>query len=185
MSWIPMAPGLPGGGTVRFLPGLFALVLFAGWMPTGLSAQLQLSPEHERIGFLVGEWRTTSEFPDGRVGEGDLEYRWVFEGRWMRVEFHGSHPQGTLWEAHVMQRWNPETAAYEAWVFPAEGPPLRYRGSSSGPGHFRVEYTADDGVTIGIDYHEQDDGSVFQENWRLDGDERTVTLRTTYAPRGG
>jgi hypothetical protein len=167
------------------MPWIFAVVsmLVLGVSgPDSISAQSSLSAEHERIAFLVGEWRTSSEFPDGQVGEGELEYRWVFDGQWMKVEFQGSHPQGAPWEAHVMQRWNPENDAYEAWVFRGDGPPLVYRGSSPEPGLFRVEHTSDAGVTIGIDYREQPDGSVFQENWMIDEGERSVTLKTTYEP---
>lgn len=158
-----------------------------------------LSPEHHRIAFLVGEWRTVSEFPDGSVGHGELSYRWVLDGGWMKVEFRGDHPAGTPWAAQVMQRWNPESRAYESWVFGGGGPPLHYRGESEGPGHFRVTFTPDAGTpdtgpaagpvtgpitgpTTGIDYRRQDDGTVFQDNWVLEGDARRVTLRTRYRP---
>lgn len=163
------------------LAALLPVFVLGAFAPVPLTAQFNLSPEHERIAFLVGEWRTSSEFPDGAEGEGELEYRWVFDGRWMNVEFHGSHPRGAPWEAHVMQRWNPEDEAYESWVFRGDGPPLRYRGSSPDPGFFRVEHTSEAGVTVGIDYHEQSDGSVYQENWVMEEGERSVTLQTQYS----
>jgi hypothetical protein len=156
------------------------LILLSG----PLQAQVDLSPEHERIHFLVGEWRTTSEFPDGQEGRGELSYRWVQGGSWMKVEFIGDPPGDGRWEAHVMQRWNEAVGAYEAWVFPEGGPPLLYQGSSEGPGHYRVEYTPEGGPTIGIDYLRQDDGSVHQENWVQENGERMVTLRTRYRAVG-
>lgn len=157
---------------------LLALVL-----PSLLSAQPALSEEHRRIDFLVGEWRTTSEFPDGRTGEGELEYRWVFEGAWMKVEFTGEHPDGVLWEAHAMQRWDPDSGTYQSWVFRPGGPPLRYEGATPEPGLYRIRHTSEDGTTSGIDYRRQDDGTVAQENWVLEEGERRVTLRTRYRPR--
>jgi hypothetical protein len=166
---------------------VWILGILATW-PTGsslsaLAAQETLSPEHEAISFLVGEWRTTSEFPDGRTGDGELEYRWVFDGGWMKVEFHGDHPDGAMWEAHVMQRWNPEAGSYEAWVFRGGGEPLPHTGTLVEPGHFRVQHTTEEGVTTGIDYHAMDDGSVYQENWVVEEGTRTVTLRTRYRSR--
>lgn len=161
------------------------LVLGILQAPPPLQAQETLSPEHERIDFLVGSWTTVSQFPDGQEGTGELEYRWVFDGAWMKVEFQGVPPQGGGgWEAHVMQRWNPEKEGYEAWVFQAQGPPLLYRGSSPEPGLFRVEYEGDDGVVTGIDYHDMEDGTVYQENWILEpeAEERRITLRTSYEP---
>ena len=98
----------------------------------------------------------------------------------MRVEFHGEHPDQVLWEAQVMQRWDPEAGAYRAWIFPEGSAPLVYHGASDGPGHFRVEYRPEGGHLSGIDYHRQADGSVHQENWIQEGDERRVTLRTRY-----
>lgn len=188
----------------RFAAGCAAVVTVATWLvgfaATPLAAPLaagplaaqtqeadaqQRSQAHERIDFLVGQWHTTSTFPDGRTGEGELEYRWVFDGAWMKVEFHGDHPDGTLWEAHVMQRWDPEAGAYRSWVFRPDGPPLEYRGSVPEDGLFRIEYSPEPGITTGIDYHRQEDGTVYQENWIVEGGERRVTLRTEYRPRGG
>lgn len=146
------------------------------------AAQAALSPEHERIDFLIGEWRTTSELPDGREAPGELSYRWVQGGAWMQVEFHGDHPDGRLWDAHVMQRWVPGQGQYEAWAFGADGPPERYRGTSEGPGHYRLEGAPQGGSSFGIDYHLRDDGTVYQENWAMDGGERRITLRTRYRP---
>ncbi len=157
---------------------LVALTLLAPG--NGLHAQVPLSPEHERIDFLVGEWQTVSEFPDGQEGRGTLSYRWVHGGRWMRVEFSGEPPGEGRWEAHAMQRWDEEEGVYRAWVFPEDGPPLLYLGTSEAPGHFRVEYTPDAGSATGIDYWRQEDGSVHQENWVLEDGERRVTLRTRY-----
>jgi hypothetical protein len=166
-----------------------ALVASASFlaMPPGAAAQApepspELSPEHERIAFLVGEWRTISEFPDGQVGRGELSYRWVLDGSWMKVEFRGDHPSGTPWEAQAMQRWNPDQGAYEAWVFGGTGPPLHFRGTLEGPGHFRVMYAPEGAPTTGIDYHRQEDGTVLQENWVDDGGDRRTTLRTRYQP---
>lgn len=152
--------------------------------PDDIRAQTPLSEEHRRIDFLIGEWRTSSELPNGSVREGDLRYRWVLGGAWMQVTFFGEAPEGSVWEAHVMQRWNADEDAYEVWSFQVEGPPLRYRGTAPEPGHYRIETTSDDGVTIGIDYRATDDGAVYQENWALEGGQRRVTLRTTYAPAG-
>jgi len=152
-----------------------------------LTAQESLSPQHQAITFLVGEWRTTSTFPDGRTGEGELRYRWVFDGGWMQVEFRGAHPDGDRWEAHVMQRWDPEAGGYRSWVFRDGGEPLLYRGTLVTPGHFRVEHTLEGGATIGIDYHRLEDGTVRQENWVEEGGARRVTLETAYRrpPPGG
>jgi hypothetical protein len=141
-----------------------------------------LSPEHEAIAFLIGEWRTTSTFADGRTGTGRLEYRWVLGGAWMKVEFRGRHPDGVLWDTHVMQRWHEERGEYEAWIFPAEGDPLRYRGTMIEPGVYRIALEPRPGVVTGIDYHRRDDGSIYQENWVLGDEGRRVTLRTTYEP---
>ena len=156
-----------------------ALLLSA---PQQLAGQPVLPEEHQRIEFLVGEWHTTSEFPDGSTAEGSLRYEWVLEGAWMRVEFHGDRPGGANWESHVMQRWNADEALYEAWVFGAGGPPLRYTGTSEAPGQYRIEAPTDSGVRSGIDYHRQEDGSVYQENWVVENGTRRVTLRTNYRP---
>jgi hypothetical protein len=164
----------------RILLLLFALAMAA----PPLDAQPALSPEHERIGFLVGEWHTTSRAPDGTAREGRLAYRWVLGGAWMRVEFVGDTPPGVIWEAHVMQRWNPDAGEYEAWAFAGDGPPIRYRGHSDGPGHFGIQATSADGATSGIDYHRRDDGTVYQENWALRDGARQVTLTTTYRRAG-
>jgi hypothetical protein len=176
------APGLAEGL-------LLATLLLAGSLPllapAPLAGQNSLPPEHEAMAFLIGEWRTTSEFPDGRTAEGSLRYRWVFDGAWMQVEFFGERDWGGIWEAHVMQRWDPESEAYESWVFQANGPPLQYQGSVPEPGVFRVEHSPAPGVRAGIDYHRQDDGTVYQENWAVEGDDRRVTLRTNYRPAGG
>jgi|GEM_PF-1753789 len=145
-----------------------------------------LTPEHEAIAFLVGDWITTSEFPDGRTAEGRLSYRWVFDGGWMKVEFRGDHPDGRLWEAHAMQRWDPDAGAYESWSFRADDVPLHYRGSAPEPGLYRIEIEGPNGSRSGIDYHRRDDGTVYQENWAINGMERRITLRTTYrAAEGG
>lgn len=151
-------------------------------LPASLEAQLTLSPEHERIAFLVGEWRTTSEFPDGRTAEGDLRYRWVLGAGWMQVTFSGEAPEGGFWETHAMQRWDPDEGRYESLVFRDGGPPIRYLGTSPEPGIYRIEGTNDEGVTVGIDYRATPDGGVYQENWALRDGERQVTLRTTYRP---
>jgi hypothetical protein len=177
---------VPGARVSRVATAALAGMLVGGLVlasPPGAAAQEpDLSPEHRRIAFLVGEWRTTSEFPDGRVGEGELSYRWVLDGSWMKVEFLGDHPAGTPWAAQVMQRWNPDQGAYESWVFGGSGPPLHYRGESDGPGHFRVTYAPEAGPVTGIDYHHQDDGTVLQENWMDDGGDRHIMLRTRYRP---
>lgn len=166
------------------IPYLRAAALLApALLATPVAAQLELSEAHQRIDFLVGQWHTVSEFPDGRIGEGALEYRWVFDGAWMKVEFHGEHPDGALWEAHGMQRWVPEAGAFRSWVFRPDGPPLQYRGSVPEDGLFRMEYTSEAGVTSGIDYHRLDDGTVYQENWVVEDDQRRVTLQTDYRPR--
>jgi len=188
---IPASSPSPMGWTIVRKPptgpgSVFGLVLLALTLsPTpDLAAQLSLSPEHERIDFLVGEWRTTSEFADGRVSEGDLRYRWVLGGGWMQVTFVGEAPDGGFWETHAMQRWNPDKGRYESFVFRDGGPPVLYTGSSPEPGVYRIEGTSDEGVTIGIDYRATEDGGVFQENWALRDGERQVTLRTTYRPAG-
>jgi len=170
----------------RYMVGLALLAglgLSAIWPGTPLGAQEVLSAKHQAIDFLIGEWRTISEFPDGRVGEGELEYRWVLGGSWMRVEFTGEHPDALRWEAHVMQRWNPSIDAYEAWVFGGDADPLRFRGVLVGDGHFRVEYSPEEGVVTGIDYHRMEDGTVLQENWMEDAGGRWLTLQTSYRPR--
>jgi hypothetical protein len=80
-------------------------------IPLRVAAQdvaASLSPEHEAIAFLIGEWRTTSTFADGRTGTGRLEYRWVLGGAWMKVEFRGRHPDGVRCDTHVMQRLHDE-----------------------------------------------------------------------------
>lgn len=183
--------GMRGMAVVAIMALGLSICLAAA--PSGLGAQApapaQLSPEHARIDFLVGEWRTESTFPDGRVGRGELSYRWVLDGSWMKVEFLGDHPAGAPWAAQVMQRWNADAGRYESWVFGGDGPPLHYRGESEGPGHFRVTCTpgaadpAGAGTTSGIDYRLQTDGTVLQENWVLEGDQRRMTLRTRYEPR--
>ncbi len=170
------AVGLTGG------PALVTAQTTAGAPAPPPIATPTLSPEHEAIAFLVGEWITTSEFPDGRTAEGRLSYRWVFDGAWMKVEFHGDHPDGRLWEAHAMQRWDPEAGAYESWSFRADDVPLHYRGSVPEPGLYRIEIEGPDGGRSGIDYHRRDDGTVYQENWAINGVERRITLRTTYRP---
>ena len=184
-------PPLPGhadpyraGPTFPVPRGTVALALLSFLLaphPTiSLHAQVSLSPEHERIDFLVGEWRTTSQFPDGTSAEGELSYRWVLGGGWMQVVFVGQAPDGGVWETYAMQRWNPELGAYESLVFRDGGPPVRYRGHSPGPGRYEIEGTAADGTLIGIDYQATDDGAVYQENWALVDGERRVTLRTHY-----
>ena len=162
---------------------ILILVLLGFLAAPGLPAQTSLSPEHEVIDFLVGEWRTLSEFPDGREVEGDLSYRWVLGGAWMKVEFYGEPPDGSVWESHVMQRWNQEEEAYEAWAFGAEGPPIRYRGTAPEPGVYRIRRTTEEGITTGIDYQATEDGAVYQENWVMEEGRRRVTLRTTYQPQ--
>jgi hypothetical protein len=159
------------------------LLLAASFVACPLHAQRELSAEHQRIDFLTGVWRTISTSPDGTVREGDLTYRWVLGGAWMRVEFRGDVPPGVVWEAHVMQRWNAEAGEYEAWVFGGAGPPVRYRGRSDGPGHLSIEHASASGVTSGIDYRRREDGSVYQENWAIRDDVRHVTLTTTYGRR--
>ena len=147
-----------------------------------LSAQLALSPEHEQIQFLMGEWQTLSEYPDGTIVPGELSYRWVLGGAWMRVEFQGDPPGGGVWEAHVMQRWSPDEEEYEVWVFAGPGPPVRYRGSSPEPGVYLVEARTEDGLRTGIDYRLMDDGAIYQENWVVTEGQRQITLRTAYEP---
>jgi hypothetical protein len=159
------------------LTALAGLTLLAS---TPLAAQVALSAEHEPIAFLAGDWHTTSEWPDGRSAEGRLQYRWVFGGAWMKVEFHGQHPAGVLWESHVMMRWDPDADGYRSWVFRADGPPLIYHGSVPEPGLFRISHTTADGIVSGIDYRRLDDGTVYQENWVLTAEARRVTLRTRY-----
>lgn len=158
---------------------LLLLFTLAAAVPP-LEAQPVLAPEHQRIGFLIGEWDTVSRTPDGEVRDGRLTYRWVLGGAWMRVEFVGDVPDGVVWEAHVMQRWNPDAGEYEAWVFASDGPPVQYRGSSDGPGHLGIHAMSADGVASGIDYHRRDDGTVYQENWAVRGGVRQITLTTTY-----
>jgi len=175
------ATGEPLGVTAQATAGFAAIPLSTG-TPTLSETTPTLSPEHEAIAFLVGEWITTSEFPDGRTAEGRLSYRWVFDGAWMKVEFRGDHPDGRLWEAHAMQRWDPEAGAYESWSFRADDVPLHYRGSVPEPGLYRIEIEGPDGGRSGIDYHRRDDGTVYQENWVINGIERRITLRTTYRP---
>jgi hypothetical protein len=152
--------------------------------PAGAHAQAGLSPEHQAIAFLEGQWETTSEFADGRVARGDLRYEWVLGGGWMRITFTGEAPDGGFWETHAMQRWNPDGGHYESFVFRDGGPPVHYTGSVPGPGRYRIQGTNDAGATIGIDYRATDDGGVYQENWALVDGERRVTLRTTYRPLG-
>jgi hypothetical protein len=165
---------------VWYVLGPIVFVACSLLVPTSLQAQIRLSPEHQQIDFLVGEWRTTSQFPDGRVAEGDLRYRWVLGGGWMQVTFIGEAPDGAVWETHAMQRWNPDEGEYESIVFRDGGPPVRYRGTIARPGVYSIEGTPAAGVTMGIDYHATEDGAVYQENWALEDGERRVTLRTTY-----
>ncbi|MFQ5551397.1 MAG: DUF1579 family protein [Gemmatimonadales bacterium] len=156
------------------------LALF--WIAVTGSAELtaqELSPQHQRLAFLEGSWTTRSEFPDGTVAYGDLEYEWVLGGTWMRVEFVGRHPTRSPWEAHVMMRWVPERGEYVSHVFASPDTPSVFRGRFLDNGVFRVEVPTDDGVA-GIDYHPRD-GSVYQENWIEESGSRRVTLRTTYA----
>ena len=155
---------------------LLIITLLVAMVPGPATAQVD---EHRAIDFLVGEWHTTSEWPDGRTAEGVLSYRWVLGGGWMKVEFVGDHPETPVWEAHAMQRWNPETSGYEAISFAQQGPPIHFEGSVPEPGLFRIERSSD-GATTGIDYRETEDGMVYQENWVEEDGERRITLRSWY-----
>lgn len=162
--------------------GFVAAILMAPGAATAQAPEPpDLSPEHEAIAFLIGDWVTSSEWPDGRTAPGALRYEWVLGGGWMHVRFVGDHPDAPVWEAVAMQRFNSDTGEYESYSFPPGGPPVRYRGSLPEPGLFRIEITDDQGVRSGIDYHAREDGGVYQENWVQppDGD-REVTLRTRY-----
>jgi len=138
----------------------------------------ELSPEHARLDFLAGSWRTESTWPDsGRTVVGALRYEWVLGGTWLKFTFRGEHPDRAYWEAHGMIHWDAEAKAYRTVAF------WDARGPHGSTGRFidekTVRFTAEGGQS-GIDYRDTGSG-VYQENWRLDeAGERIVTLKTTY-----
>jgi len=147
-------------------------LIFALMVPGNLSA------EHAALDFLAGEWVTESTWPEtGQTVSGRLSYTWVLGGRWLKFTFVGAHPDRDYWEAHGMIQWDPDTGAYRSVAF----------WDGSGPhtlaGRFidarTIRFSPEDGRS-GIDYRATEAG-VYQENWRLDTDDRRiVTLKTTY-----
>ena len=143
----------------------------------------ELSAEHQAIDFLTGRWATESEIiPTGELAPGDLEYKWVLGGLWMQVEFHGQHPGGAVWEAHVMMQYDYASSLYRAFAFFNGQEPYLYTGSMLDERTFRISHTSENGAQTGIDYRNNGDGTVYQENWLLSDDgQRRVTLKTEYS----
>jgi len=135
---------------------------------------------HERLEFLVGTWVTASETARGDTIPGDLEFRWVLEGQWIKVVFDGRPSDGRVWEAHAMMKYDADAGEYVSYAFFNGGDPFRYRGYALDDATLRFEHMGDDGA-FGIDYRDNGDGTVYQENWLMSPEgERQVTLRTWY-----
>lgn len=138
------------------------------------------SPEQQRLDFLAGSWTTLSETVKGDTIPGTLEYQWVLGKQWLRVVFIGEPDDGRVWEAYAMVKYDSESGEYVSYAFFNANDPVRYRGYPVDDSTLRFEYEGAEG-TVGIDYHNRGDGTVYQENWSLSpGGERTITLRTTY-----
>jgi hypothetical protein len=130
----------------------------------------------QRLSFLLGRWSTVSVYPNGLKASGQLEYRLVLGGAWIRFQFNGLHPTRPVWEAHGMLRAQGE--GFECHAFFSADAPVLMRGVWLEPGFLRLSNEAGDG---GIDYHPRGTG-VFQENWRIEGGERVVVMETSYQP---
>jgi hypothetical protein len=158
--------------------------LVAGLLGLGaapLAAQTETAAL-EPLGFLIGRWETMSVTARGDSAPGALEYQWVLGGDWIKVTFDGRPPDGRLWEAHVMITHEASTNAWISYAFYDAASPHRSQGTVLDDGTVRFRSERDGRVT-GIDYRDNGDGTVYQENWALGSDqERVVTLRTTYQP---
>lgn len=138
------------------------------------------SPPRERLDFLVGNWVTASETMRSDTIPGDLEYRWVLGDQWLQVVFDGHPPDGSVWQAHAMVKYDADAGEYVSYAFFNGDDPLRYRGYALDDTTLRFEHMGDEGM-FGIDYRDNVDGTVYQENWLMSPDgERRVTLRTWY-----
>lgn len=162
--------------------GIIALLSFC--CSTVLFAQYKDPTEDQKkLDFLVGNWKTVSTFPaTGAQGTGDLSYRWVLGGAWLKVEYYGKRPDNRLWEAHGMIKYDPGKGHYISIVFFDSEGPYTFNGHWLDEKTIRFEIEMN-GTKSGIDYTRKDDGTVYQENWRLSPEgERQVTLKTNYTP---
>jgi len=138
--------------------------------------------ELDRLNFLIGRWNTESITARGDTAPGALEYQRVLGGQWIKVTFDGRPPDGRLWEAHVMITYDAERAEFVGYAFYDAASPHQSRGTVLDNVTVRFE-SENEGRATGIDYRDNGDGTVYQENWALSpGGERMVTLRTTYTP---
>jgi hypothetical protein len=146
-------------------------------------AQEQDTSTMDNLNFLLGSWKTKSEFSsNGVIAYGTLTYEKVLAGAWVRVTFIGDHPTGRLWEAHGYIGLNPEGEGFKSYIIFGPGEPAEYSGLMINGSTFRLE-TNFNGMTSGIDYIPQDDGTVYQENWVMDEQgSRRITLKTWYTP---
>ena len=132
---------------------------------------------------FVGKWKTRSVYPGkDAVIPGDLEYRWVLGKNWMMVEFVGQHPERAFWEAYAMIKFDTATNRYISYDFFNADEPTTMTGAWISPQTLRFETRDETGSSEGgIDYTIKADGTIYQENWRIDKDKgKQITLKTDY-----
>ena len=77
--------------------------------------------QHEKLGFLVGEWQTTHTAPS-REGEptvikGEAAITWVLGGAWLRHDFQADFPgRGRVFTTHMIN-YSPSKKKYNFYMF--------------------------------------------------------------------
>jgi hypothetical protein len=146
---------------------------------TGNSFREQMN----KLGPFVGKWKTHSIYPgkDGVI-PGDLEYRWILGKNWMMVEFVGQHPERDYWEAYAMIKFDTVKNHYISYEFFNADNPTLMIGTWISPQTLRFETRDEKGNSEGgIDYTIKENGTIYQENWRINKDNRReITLKTDY-----
>jgi hypothetical protein len=160
---------------VLILMAVFAFFLF--------SSGDMFTEQMKKLEPFVGKWKTRSVYPGkDAVIPGDLEYRWVLGKNWMMVEFVGQHPERAFWEAYAMIKFDTAKNSYISYDFFNAKDPTTMTGTWIGPQTLRFETRDEKGNSEGgIDYTIKADGTIYQENWRIDKDNhRQITLKTDY-----
>jgi hypothetical protein len=103
----------------------------------GDMAMPQRTPEHDRLNFLVGEWKTREVhapspwLPQGGTGEGRSTTRWGVGNMSLITDYKSKGAMGPSFEGHGVLTYDPAKKTYVGWWFDSMNPV-----GMATPGHF-------------------------------------------------
>jgi hypothetical protein len=150
------------------------------------SSEDTISIQMKKFEPFIGKWKTRSIVPGRKLElSGDIQYRRILGKNWLLVEFVGQHPERDFWEAYVMIKFDVIKGLYVSHAFFSADDPTIMTGSWISDKTFGLEIKDKKGKSVsGINYTVKADGTIYQENWKIDDtNQRKITLKTYYTKK--